>query len=450
MDIVYGAKGSGKSAIYSLLLKRKTEINQRNIIVIAGESVRGTPVFKDLVSDPPASEEQFRNLWKLYLLSLIGNTLNFAKAKTPSAERVISELQKIKLVRPDLALGQILRSTLDYIRRVDFEGSLKFNELGNPEIGGKISLREPGSEERERGFISIDSLLSISNTALSELSITLWIVLDRLDVAFAESAALEANALRALFRAYLDLAGLDRISLKIFLRDDVWKRITESGFREASHITRDIRLTWNSQSLLNLIIRRALHNEVVRQYYEVDSDSVLSDTRKQQDLFYRIFPLQVDLGARKSTTLDWMLTRTADSTRQTAPRELIHLLSAARDTQLKLLELGNPEPDEEALFDRASLKGAMPEVSKVRFEQTLSAEYPNLKPFLMKLEREKTQQTAQTLMRIWGVGIEKAIAIAESLTEVGFFERRGTKEQPTFWVPFLYRDALQMIQGPAG
>ncbi len=118
----------------------------------------------------------------------------------------------------------------------------------------------------------------------------LWIVLDRLDVAFAESASLEANALRALFRAYLDLAGLDNISLKIFLRDDIWKRITESGFREASHITKDIRLTWNSQSLLNLIIRRALHNDGLREFYGVDAASVLSDSTQQKELFYRIFP----------------------------------------------------------------------------------------------------------------------------------------------------------------
>ncbi len=91
----------------------------------------------------------------------------------------------------------------------------------------------------------------------------------------------------------------------------------------------------------------------------------------------------------------------------------------------------------------------MPEVSKVRFEQTLCAEYPNLKPFLMKLEREKTQQTPETLSTIWQVGVDKATATAEALTEVGFFERQGEKDHPTFWVPFLYRDALEMIQGPA-
>jgi hypothetical protein len=31
-----------------------------------------------------------------------------------------------------------------------------------------------------------------------------------------------------------------------------------------------------------------------------------------------------------------------------------------------------------------------------------------------------------------------------------FFQKRGQKEQPQFWVPFLYRDALHMAQGQAG
>lgn len=43
----------------------------------------------------------------------------------------------------------------------------------------------------------------------------------------------------------------------------------------------------------------------------------------------------------------------------------------------------------------------------------------------------------------------KALETAEQLVEVGFFERRGSKDRPVFWVPFLYRDALDMIQGPA-
>ncbi len=76
------------------------------------------------------------------------------------------------------------------------------------------------------------------------------LALDRLDVAFADEGELEANALRALFLVYLDLLAYDRITLKIFLRSDIWRRIMQSGFREASHITRNLTIQWNRQALL--------------------------------------------------------------------------------------------------------------------------------------------------------------------------------------------------------
>jgi hypothetical protein len=70
VDIVYGPKGSGKSALYFLLLSRIDDLFDRNTILIPAENPRGTPVFKDLVADPPASELEFVSLWKLYMISL--------------------------------------------------------------------------------------------------------------------------------------------------------------------------------------------------------------------------------------------------------------------------------------------------------------------------------------------------------------------------------------------
>lgn len=449
-DVVYGPKGSGKSAIYSLLLLNRNDLLARGIILAQGENLRGTPIFKDLVADPPASEEEFRALWKVYFLSLLGTALKVAGANDDAFSQVVRPLEQAGLVAPTFSLRRILRGALDYVRLMQLEAAVELDPItGASKASGKISMREPSAAARKQGVVSADDLIELANTTLASKGLSFWIALDRLDVAFAESDALEANALRALFRVYLDLAGLDNIKLKIFLRDDIWRRIASEGFREASHITRYIRITWESQSLLNLIIRRALHNERLRKFYNVESGDVLSSTAKQTDLFYKVFPKQVDPGARKSSTLDWMLSRTADGTGQTAPRELIHLLSSARDVQLKRLELGNPEPPNGNLFERTVLKEAMPEVSKVRFEQTLCAEYPQYALLLRRLEHEKTEQTPDTLAKIWSMSREEALAFAEKLVEIGFFEPSGTKEQPSFWIPFLYRDALSMVQGAA-
>ena len=34
-------------------------------------------------------------------------------------------------------------------------------------------------------------------------------------------------------------------------------------------------------------------------------------------------------------------------------------------------------------------------------------------------------------------------------SEIGFFDARGTKDEPSYWVPFLYRSALNLVQGKA-
>ena len=50
-DIVFGAKGSGKSALYSLLVAKKEELRLgRRTIFLPAENPRGTPAFRDLTT----------------------------------------------------------------------------------------------------------------------------------------------------------------------------------------------------------------------------------------------------------------------------------------------------------------------------------------------------------------------------------------------------------------
>ena len=226
--------------------------------------------------------------------------------------------------------------------------------------------------------------------------------------------------------------------------------MTREGLRETSHIEDQVTIRWDSPSLLNLVIRRCLRNEDLRDFYGVVEDEVLSSVERQEELFYRIFPDQVEAGSRKSTTLDWMLGRVKDGTGRVAPRELIHLLASLRDVQLRMLEMGVAEPSGEQLFDRAAFKVALPEVSRARLDQTLLPEYPRLRPYVIGLERRKTLQTVETLAGIWGCKVDEARAVAAQLVDVGFFERRQTQSGDSFWIPFLYRDALQLVQGTEG
>lgn len=289
---------------------------------------------------------------------------------------------------------------------------------------------------------------AVENVLASE-GLSIWVLLDRLDVAFAESHELEANALRALIKVYGDLRALDHIDLKVFIREDIWKRITDSGLREASHITKFTVLDWNSASLLNLVLRRILNNESLVKAFNINADEILADTSKQEALFARFYPEKVEQGPKTPTTFNWMVGRCADSTGKTAPRELIQLLNSVKDEEIRRLEKGGHPPAPDQLFDRSVFKLALPIVSDTRLRTYLYAEYPKHKPFLEQLEGQRTEQTPESLAEIWSVTRPEAIQEAIKLVELGFFEARGTKHEPTFWVPFLYRDALRLVQGKA-
>lgn len=179
-------------------------------------------------------------------------------------------------------------------------------------VTGKITFRTPDGQMKKEGYSSLDELLEQLNNFLTEEKLTFWLLCDRLDVAFDQSINLEKNALRALFKVYRDLEEFDCIFLKIFLRDDIWKRITDDGFREASHITRTNTIEWSSKNLMNLIVMRALENKELIEAFGVDSNEIKADHQKQIDFYYTLFPKQVDVGERQSDTFDWVLSRVRD------------------------------------------------------------------------------------------------------------------------------------------
>jgi hypothetical protein len=455
VDIVFGPKGSGKSAIYATLLHRSDRLRDQNVVLVSAENPRGAPAFRDLVTNPPASEAEFVSLWKLFVLSLVGRTLVEFGVEGDAARRVQSTLRDAGLLPGgQTLLRTIVRAAREYARRLmraeALETTLNIDAVtGLPSgVSARITLAEPSSRQRLAGFVTADELLELANQALSDAGLTVWVLFDRLDIAFADSRTLEANGLRALFKVYLDMMPLRAVVLKVFLRNDIWRAITATGFREASHITRQMTLAWGEPALLNLVVRRLLQNRPLRALYRVDEADVLAGVGRQRQFFDRLVPDRVDAG-RNLRTFEWLVGRIRDGTKQVAPRELIHLLSRARDVQLEMLERGEDEPPGEPLFSGQALRDALPEVSNVRLEQTIFAEYPESKDFLQALEREKTHQTSKTLAAIWQTTEDAAAAIATGLVELGFFEQRGTRAQPSYWVPFLYRPALGMVQGSA-
>lgn len=453
-DVVFGAKGAGKSAIYTSLMDRAHDFSSRRILLTTAEKPRGSTVFQTLVVEPPTSEGEFVAIWKLYFLSLVGSLIADKNMFGDDATDVRDALLREGLLAPaDVPLTSRFRMVWDWIRQVGArlapEAEVRIDPASNVQaIAFKLSLSDPSIQERRDGIRSLDDLLAMADSALRVNEFKVWILLDRLDVAFSESRELEANGIRALFKAYLDMGDLDHISLKIFLRTDIWNEITRGGFREASHITRQLRIEWSNPALLNLVVSRAVQVQELLDYYAVTADQVLASARAQRAFFDQMVPEKVDVG-RNPDTFEWILGRAQDGTKRPAPREVIHLLNEARDAQVRMIERGETEPPSGELLTRAALREALSPVSKIRLEQTIYAEYPSEKPWIERFEGERTEHTVATLSAMWEVDEDEARSRAQRLVDIGFLESRTTQGEPSYWVPFLYRPALDMRQGAA-
>lgn len=74
----------------------------------------------------------------------------------------------------------------------------------------KVTLDSAGAPIAIDPSLQLDILLGDADTALQEDGFAVWIVIDRLDVAFPQNADIERLALRALFRTYNDIQGRRR------------------------------------------------------------------------------------------------------------------------------------------------------------------------------------------------------------------------------------------------
>ena len=454
-DIVYGAKGAGKSALYTSITNDIDSLFDEGILVSIAENPTGNTAFSNLKNDPPTTEVEFVRLWKLYFLVITAQMFEEYDINDKNAVKVRQILIDCNLIPAQNKLSSFLKVCFDFMRSFkngkEVSTTAEFDPITGMYSGQKFSLSfgEPSKSDFEKGLIPIEFVYDLLQQSLIENKVKLWIIIDRLDVAFTESEELETNALRALFKAYLDLAQYNEIKFKVFLRDDIWQRITSGGFREASHITKYQNLIWSKESLLNLLIRRILDNKELVEKLDLDKEEILSDIKKQEELFYRIFPKQIDQGSKKPATLDWLLSRTKDGKGVNAPRELIQLLTHARTIESKRLESGLNELIDDQIISRQAFKEAINEVSKQRLEQTIYAEFPDLKVQIELLRGDKAEHTSETLMAKWSTPKNLTLELAKKLISIGFFEQKGEVSNPKFKIPFMYRPYLEITQGTA-
>lgn len=454
IDVIFGVKGSGKSALYTLLLSETAYFEQEKIILETAENPTGKPIFSEMMgSNHLNNVNDFVFFWKIYFCLIVCN--NFLKMGSCNNSKVLKKLQDLNLLEKESSvLKRLFQKAKNLVPIKSAELSLTSPAFANMPltVNSKITFESPTEEKRKLGYISIDELVEELNEELSTQNIKFWILCDRLDTAFeslsitSSGQELDKVALAALFKTYLDFKSINNIKLKIFIRNDIWERIIENQvFSEASHIVKKVNIEWDSQSLMNLIISRALSNDELSVKLSLNKDKILSDYSEQENLYYTLFPRQVDIGKNQSDTFNWINNRIKDGKGIIAPREMIHFYNEIIANQLKSEQNGTSKPESPNIFSRDPIKQSVGEVSKTRIEQTIYAEYPELKPFIVKLTDTKAEQKIFNLRKTWGVSEEEAQKIVDHLVNIGFFEKVNTEGY--YKIPFMYRSFLNISQG---
>jgi hypothetical protein len=441
IDIVFGCKGSGKSAIYNFLSNQTSEIFEKNGILAFAENPRGTVAFKDLNTTPPTGESEFKHIWKLYFILLSTQKLQEFNFDDRHIKEVVEKLQDSNLMVRKPSLTSMVKIVRDYVKNATYEANASLDDsTGMPNIGVKISLTEPSTEMSDKGIVSIDYLYECLNSSLETNGFKIWIAIDRLDAVFQDNFQLEANALKTLFQVYIDLMSYSNIRLMIFFRDDIWNRIIDNGFRESSHLTKKELITWDENSLFHLIMSRIIENDELLTHFGLSKENLKN--KEQQELFFeKIFQNKSEKNG--VINFKWFIDKIEDGNRNTSPRELIHLVNSAFKQEVKLIiERGYGSPD--YLISEKSILKALKEVSRTKLDTVLS-EYPDLSTFINRLKNKNIGSSFEELKKNWGTNKKDTKIIADNLIKIGVLYNRyenNVDKKDIYSIPKLYRSAL--------
>jgi hypothetical protein len=311
---------------------------------------------------------------------------------------------------------------------------------GLPVVTPRLEFDATTPSATEQQIVPHDDALALLNDVLKDIDLTLWLVLDRLDEAFAGMPAAEIPALRALLRTYLDLSPYEHVELKLFVRRDLFRRIIAGGFVNLTHVNaKKVEIEWDEDSLAHLLFRRVSESTSFVQAAGLDAGN-------QQALFDALLPEQIDAGGRKPNTWRWMMSRIRDGNDVKPPRNLIDLLKKTQEHQIRREEREHNEfTPGVPLLNSESFKVGLRALSTERVEDTLIAEAGEQAGLIERFRNGKAEHNEESLseqLSLTGNELRDAIRF---LREIGLLEPFAA----TYKIPMLYRDGLNITQGKA-
>jgi MinD-like ATPase involved in chromosome partitioning or flagellar assembly len=296
----------------------------------------------------------------------------------------------------------------------------------------QVVLRLAGSKAGQQ-YMELFRRLEERQRSQNRYPSSTWLLYDNLEFSLPGWDTFWTDALEGLFRfvSALDERSITWLRPKIFLREDLWQYLK---FPNKSHFeSRQVELKWQKIDLLRLAYRLLTQsgamNEILYKHYQIE-DLDRADEETLVNALGLVWGLRRALSGNALRVDEWLYRRMTDAAGATYPREMIHLLTRSRETELNLLN----SPDTVAadrLLRSEALDAGLIYASERRCEALSSEEYSTLAPFFAGLKGLPAQgDSHQHLLRLWRqmdrpVGTEFPDFL-ELLKDIGLLTTSGT------------------------
>lgn len=273
---------------------------------------------------------------------------------------------------------------------------------------------------------------------------TAWFLYDDLDEDFPQRDEVRSQALTGLFRFIqsCDSRNIRSLRFKIFLREDIWHRLV---FDNKSHFNgRDLLLQWTRIDFLKLALRQALQSAefkgLVNRFSPIESIDQASEEAIDRALAL-LWGSRRRRGSKAKYVSRWVYERLTDASHTTFPRSLSILLEGARTHELSYRNQPSVQVPSDRLLRSRSLEVGLRQASAERC-QAIREEYPDLVNFLDRLKGVSALTEATVLRQIWAAAAQDVISPFEDfvafLSEVGILEWRPKDQRYRFADIYVY------------
>jgi cellulose biosynthesis protein BcsQ len=428
--LIRGRKGTGKTALYWLLLKHNSVAQQLahgrldSTICISGhgrfhESRPSRDEFQVIHRSLEENNGSWEAFWRAYLLFRVIKENGFSFPKGRRGEKFV-DLKRIISSLPS--------------ERWQYEHTQSLLHLSN---------------DSNLLLITKDAL-DVFDEQMQSQSQKMWCLYDDLDEDFPEKDEVRQRALIGLFQLVqaCDARRITSIRFKIFLREDIWNRLS---FDNKSHFNgRDLLLQWNRVDFLRLALRQATQSKefknLVDRFSPVESIDQASEEAVDRALEL-LWGSRRRTGTKAKYVTRWVYERLTDSSNTTFPRSLSILLKGAKEQELTYKGQSSKQTPTDRLLRGTSLEVGLKQASEERCH-AVREEYPDLRKFFDSLKGMQALLSKEELQSVWQESAQDVSSeldeFSNLLSEIGIAEWREKEQRYKFADIYVY--GFEMIR----